>query len=103
MGVGADLTDEDLRYERDSDINHRDTILALQRKERDQQGAKAVQGQGVAKWIGFNETGGPEARDPSGIHTDEPEYYMRHVKEQERLSKISRTGKPHHADENTTE
>lgn len=103
MGAGADLTDEDLRYERDSDINHRDTILALQRKERDQQGAKAVQGQGVAKWIGFNEIGGPEARDPSGIQTDEPECYMRHVKEQERLSKISRTGKPHHADENTTE
>ena len=77
--MGMDLTDEDLKYTEGSEMAHRDTMLALQRKERDKLALP-----NVAKWIGFNDLGSAEAHDPSCVLTDEPAYYLKSLEERQK-------------------
>ena len=37
----------------------------------------------TAKWIGFNEVGGPESVDPSYVDIGEPQAYIDYIKERE--------------------
>jgi len=39
MGIGIDLTENDLKYGEGTETAHKETILALQRKERDKDAA----------------------------------------------------------------
>lgn len=79
MGVGLDLTEEDLKYGTGTAMGHREAMLANQRTERNQEAAKALDDNKVAKWVGFTESGPNWASDPSRVPTEEPETYKKHA------------------------
>ena len=103
MGVGLDLTEDDLKFGAGTELGHRGAMLENQRIERDQEAAKGPDGNRVAKWVGFTDSGLTEANDPSRVPTEESEAYRKHAASKQGAKNIKlKQGYPQ-ADESTSE